>query len=116
MEEALLFVHVVLAVAIVVFVLLQRGKGAEAGASFGGGASQSVFGSAGSGNFLSRTTQILAFAFFLTSFGLAYVASEKAKENSGLGIDPTLLQEQAEEQAQGTEQTTEDDAAVPSVE
>ena len=63
MQVAILMVHVVIAVALVVLILLQQGKGAEAGAAFGGGASQTVFGSRGSGNFLSRTTGILAAGF-----------------------------------------------------
>lgn len=77
-ENLILLVHVMLAIGVVVFVLLQRGKGAEAGASFGGGASQTVFGSSGSGNFLTRTTAILVAGFFVTSLGLAYVAKQKA--------------------------------------
>ena len=71
MQVAILMVHVVIAVALVVLILLQQGKGAEAGAAFGGGASQTVFGSRGSGNFLSRTTGILAAGFFVTSMALA---------------------------------------------
>jgi len=57
-------VHLIAAIAIVVLVLLQQGKGADMGAAFGGGSSQSVFGSRGSANFLSRTTGILATVFF----------------------------------------------------
>ncbi len=71
----LLVVHVLAALGIVVLVLLQQGKGAEVGAAFGSGASGSLFGAAGSANFLSRTTAILAVVFFLTSLGLAYVAT-----------------------------------------
>ena len=64
-ENLVLLVHVLLAIGVITFVLLQRGKGAEAGASFGGGASQTVFGSSGSGNFLTRTTAILVAGFLL---------------------------------------------------
>ena len=64
MEQIILIVHIVLALGIVFFVMIQQGKGADAGASFGSGASQTVFGSQGSGNFLSRSTAILATAFF----------------------------------------------------
>ena len=60
MESLIILLHVLIAVAIIVFVLLQQGKGAEAGASFGAGASQTLFGSAGSWNFFSRVTAILA--------------------------------------------------------
>ncbi|MEY8205976.1 MAG: preprotein translocase subunit SecG, partial [Bermanella sp.] len=56
MENLIVIVHIVIAVGIIALVLIQQGKGAEAGASFGGGASQTVFGSAGSGNFLTRAT------------------------------------------------------------
>jgi preprotein translocase subunit SecG len=77
-ENLLLLIHVVLAIGVIAFVLIQRGKGAEAGASFGGGASQTVFGSSGSGNFLTRTTAILVAGFFVTSLGLAYMAKQKA--------------------------------------
>lgn len=93
MQTLLLIVHVLLSVGIVVFVLLQRGKGAEAGASFGGGASQTVFGSQGSANFLSRTTAILATAFFLTSFGLAYVANKNVTAPADSGLDVRVIDE-----------------------
>ncbi|MEE3190372.1 MAG: preprotein translocase subunit SecG, partial [Pseudomonadota bacterium] len=78
MEQIILIGHIVIAIAIIAFVLMQQGKGADAGASFGSGASQTVFGSAGSANFLSRTTAILATAFFITSLGLAIYAKQKA--------------------------------------
>src|SRR5690606_33903477 len=61
----------------IVLVLLQQGKGAEMGAAFGGGSSGSLFGATGSANFLSRTTAFLAVVFFLTSLGLAYVATSR---------------------------------------
>jgi preprotein translocase subunit SecG len=78
MESIILIGHIIVAVVIIGLVLLQQGKGADAGASFGGGASQTVFGSEGSGNFLTRSTSVLAVAFFLTSFSLAYYAKERA--------------------------------------
>lgn len=77
-ENLILLIHVLLAIGVVAFVLIQRGKGADAGASFGGGASQTVFGSSGSGNFLTRTTAILVTGFFATSLGLAWVAKQRA--------------------------------------
>ncbi|MFT6261017.1 MAG: preprotein translocase subunit SecG [Bermanella sp.] len=78
MESIILIGHIVVAIVIIGLVLIQQGKGADAGASFGGGASQTVFGSEGSGNFLTRSTSVLAVAFFLTSFSLAYYAKERA--------------------------------------
>ena len=101
-ENLVLVVHVCLAVALVGFVLIQRGKGADAGASFGGGASQTVFGSGGSGNFLTRT--ILATGFYLTSFGLAYIAKQKASGLDDLGLDIP-----AAEQSVNTQSETADD-------
>ena len=67
--------HVLLAASIIGLVLLQRGKGADAGAGFGAGASGTVFGARGSGSFMSRTTAILATLFFITSLGLSYLLS-----------------------------------------
>ena len=74
--------HVLLAFAIIGLVLLQRGKGADAGAGFGAGASGTVFGARGSASFLSRTTAVLATLFFLTSLGLAYLFSQQKQPTS----------------------------------
>lgn len=94
-ENLILLVHVLIAIGVIAFVLLQRGKGAEAGASFGGGASQTVFGSTGSGNFLTRTTAILVAGFFVTSLALAFFAKERA---AGLNaIDVPVVEESAVE-------------------
>ena len=67
MQTLIVVVHVITAIVIVGLVLLQQGKGADAGASFGAGASQTVFGSSGSGNFLVRATTVAAVVFFVTS-------------------------------------------------
>ena len=77
MDIILLVVHVVLALGIISLVLLQRGAGANAGAVLGGGGAGSVFGASGSSNFLSKTTAILATAFFINSLVLAYMASHR---------------------------------------
>ncbi|MCW9015197.1 MAG: preprotein translocase subunit SecG [Gammaproteobacteria bacterium] len=83
MESIFLVVHVLLSLAIIALVLLQRGKGAEAGAALGGGgASGSVFGARGAANFLSRTTGILATTFFISSLALAYMASNQESPGS----------------------------------
>ena len=76
MDIILLVLHVVLALGIISLVLLQKGAGANAGAVLGGGAG-SVFGASGSSNFLSKTTAILATAFFINSLVLAYMASHR---------------------------------------
>jgi preprotein translocase subunit SecG len=79
----LLVLHLLVAVAICGFVLLQHGKGADMGAAFGSGASGSVFGAAGSANFLSRTTAILAAVFFVSSLGLTwYGATQSAAQGA----------------------------------
>lgn len=74
---AILLGHVLLALALIVLILLQHGKGADAGAAFGSGASSTVFGSQGSGSFMSRATKWLAILFFITSGTLAYLASDR---------------------------------------
>jgi preprotein translocase subunit SecG len=76
--------HVVVAIAIIGLVLLQHGKGADMGSGFGGGASSSLFGATGSANFLSRTTAVLAAVFFLTSLGLAYLATNRVDGGAGV--------------------------------
>lgn len=94
MEQIILGIHVLAAATIIALILLQQGKGAEAGASFGAGASQTVFGGGGSGNFFTKATAIFATLFFVTSFGLAIVAKNKAAVDSGLEI-PALVESQA---------------------
>ena len=75
-ESATLVLHVLAAMAVCGFVLLQHGKGADMGAAFGSGSSGSLFGAAGSANFLSRTTALLATVFFVTSIALTYFGSK----------------------------------------
>ena len=75
LQNFILLFHVLAAGAIVVFVLLQQGKGADMGAAFGSGSAGSLFGSSGSANFMSRMTAIRATVFFITSLVLTYVAA-----------------------------------------
>ena len=82
-ESLLLAAHVLVAIGICGFVLLQHGKGADMGAAFGSGSSGSLFGAAGSANFLSRTTAILAAVFFLTSLGLTWYGSTHLAPRTG---------------------------------
>ncbi len=74
--------HVIVAALLIGAVLLQRGKGADAGAGFGSGASGTVFGARGSANFLTRTTGILATLFFVTSLSLAFIGAQRPVANS----------------------------------
>lgn len=78
--------HVIAAVVIIVLVLMQQGKGADMGAAFGSGSSGSVFGASGSGNFLSRTTAIIATIFFITSLSLTYLAGNVSNSQDTMGI------------------------------
>ncbi|MFN7086517.1 MAG: preprotein translocase subunit SecG [Burkholderiales bacterium] len=80
MQALILTIHVIAALGVIGLVLLQHGKGADAGAAFGSGASGSVFGAAGSANFLSRATAILAAIFFLSSLGLTYFSARKTDQ------------------------------------
>ena len=87
MEQIILIVHLLIALAIIGLIMLQQGKGADAGASFGAGASQTIFGSDGSGNVLTTATSWLVVAFFASSFGLAMIASDKSTPVDDLGLD-----------------------------
>lgn len=93
LETVVVVLHLLGAIGVVVLVLLQQGKGADAGASFGAGASNTVFGSQGTTTFLSRVTAILATAFFITSLGLAYFANQKSDTLGQAGLpDPAVME------------------------
>ena len=96
MQTVIVVIHVIVAIAIIGLVLLQQGKGADAGASFGAGASQTVFGSSGSGNFLVQTTTVLATIFFVTSLSLAIFAKNQAGVGATTGL-PVVNQDILEE-------------------
>jgi len=76
MHTILLAVHILIAVSLIGLVLIQRGKGAEVGAAFGSGASNTVFGARGSASFLTRATAVLAALFFITSLSLAFTVQK----------------------------------------
>ena len=77
MQSIALVIHVALSIAVIGLVLIQHGKGADAGAAFGSGASSTVFGARGASSFLTRITTILAGCFFLTSIALFYMAANR---------------------------------------
>ena len=95
-ENIVLIFHVLAALAIIGLVLMQQGRGADMGSGFGGGSSNTVFGSSGAGNFLTRTTTTIAIVFFVTSFTLAYFAKERSASVSELGIPQQGLIEAVE--------------------
>lgn len=76
-QTVVLIAHTIIALLIIILVLLQRGKGADAGAAFGAGASGTVFGAQGSANFFSRATAVMATVFFASSLALAYMSSQR---------------------------------------
>ena len=94
MEQIILIVHLLVALSIIGLIMLQQGKGADMGASFGAGASQTIFGSDGSGNALTRATAWLVVMFFASSFGLALLANQKsgAVDDLGLEIPPAQVE------------------------
>ena len=85
MHTFVLVVHIILAVLMILLILIQQGKGAEAGASFGGGGAATVFGASGSANFLTRVTAILTALFFVTSMTLAVFAKKQTAAAYSLG-------------------------------
>ena len=96
-QKAALITHTLIALGIIALVLLQRGKGADAGAAFGAGASGTVFGARGSGSFFSQATAILATAFFASSLTLAYLSSQRSAGPESLLEDAAIVEEQVEE-------------------
>ncbi|MBW1892435.1 MAG: preprotein translocase subunit SecG [Deltaproteobacteria bacterium] len=78
MSIFIILIHVIVCLALIMIVLLQTGKGADMGAAFGGGASQTLFGSTGASTFLSKATTVVAIIFMFTCFVLAYMSSHKS--------------------------------------
>lgn len=88
MREIIIVVDVLAAIGLVALVLLQQGKGADMGAAFGSGASQTLFGSRGTANFLTRTTAVLAIVFFVANLALAYLAAAPSTEPASVTAVP----------------------------
>src|SRR5687768_5213004 len=122
MESLVIFVHVLAAIGITGLVLIQHGKGADMGASFGSGASQTIFGSVGSGNALTKSTSWLATIFFITSLVLALFAKQQAGQpiqDSFLIENPEQLNTEIPQQAETTtpaDQTASDLPVPPAAE
>ena len=81
MSIFLIVIHVIVCIALIMIVLLQTGKGADMGAAFGGGSSQTLFGSTGASTFLSKATTAAAIIFMVTSLGLAYLSGHRTGES-----------------------------------
>ncbi|WP_413494761.1 preprotein translocase subunit SecG [Shewanella baltica] len=106
MYEVLVVIYLLVALGLIGLVLIQQGKGADMGASFGAGASGTLFGSSGSGNFLTRTTAILAIAFFTLSLLIGNLSANHAKNEDSwknLGSDTEQVTQPAEQGTQKSE-------------
>lgn len=114
MSTVIVTIHILVCVALILIVLLQTGRGSEMGAAFGGGASQTLFGSSGSGTFFSKLTTGAAIIFMLTSLVLAYRSGHKTVESvmSDTAAPVTAPKEEAQN-AEPTQQTQEEGATVP---
>ncbi|NYT27783.1 preprotein translocase subunit SecG [Candidatus Thiodubiliella endoseptemdiera] len=88
--QVILIIHVLLALGLIALILMQHGKGADAGAAFGAGASGSVFGARGANSFIYKLTAGVAVGFFITSLSLAYLATN---ENTGETEKPQSVME-----------------------
>jgi preprotein translocase subunit SecG len=95
MSILLIIIHVIVCIALIMIVLLQTGKGADMGAAFGGGSSQTLFGSTGASTFLSKATTAAAIIFMVTSLGLAYLSSHRTGGQSVVTDSPAPAQTQA---------------------
>ncbi len=91
MFSIILIIHLIISFVLIVLVLLQHGKGADAGANFGGGSSQTVFGG-GSSGFMLKLTSVVATIFFATSLSLAYLGAQQAKGFQSVTQQPILEQ------------------------
>ena len=112
----LLFIlQVIVAIALIAFVLIQHGKGADAGAAFGSGSSSTVFGSQGSGSFLTKVTTFLAIVFLANSLLLAYLASQSLRDvpESLLDTTPVVEQNETSTELQIPDEEYRDDQDIP---
>ncbi|MEB3754310.1 preprotein translocase subunit SecG [Acinetobacter sp. MD2(2019)] len=114
MHTFVLVVHIILAVLMILLILVQQGKGAEAGASFGGGGAATVFGASGSANFLTRMTAILTALFFVTSMTLAVFAKQQTADAYSLGAaTPATTQAQTKTATSAPVNSTETSSTTP---
>jgi preprotein translocase subunit SecG len=115
MYEILMVVYLVVAITLVGFILIQQGKGAGMGSAFGSGASGTVFGASGSGNFLTKTTTILAIVFFGVALGLGNITSDKTttKEENSLFTGAEKVQNTDLPKVKETELPTETQGDLP---
>ncbi|HIJ57320.1 MAG TPA: preprotein translocase subunit SecG [Deltaproteobacteria bacterium] len=99
MSILLIVIHVIVSIALIMIVLLQTGKGADMGAAFGGGSSQTLFGSGGASTFLSKLTTAAAVIFMITSLGLAYISSHRPEGSVIMSTEKAPVEEKAPAQS-----------------
>ncbi|MED5347814.1 MAG: preprotein translocase subunit SecG [Pseudomonadota bacterium] len=109
LETVLLVLLIVDALALTTLVLLQQGKGADVGAAFGSGSSNTMFGSSGGATFMTRVTTWLAVGFFVIAFGLAYTAKERAAAAGQIGIPKVVTPASEQEIPVAPEDQLDDD-------
>lgn len=94
MQQAVLIIHLIVALLMIVLILMHRGKGADIGAAFGSGASQTVFGSQGSTSFIVKTIAVLGAVLFITSLWLGHLVAAQVKQEQIANTPSVLLQQQ----------------------
>jgi preprotein translocase subunit SecG len=106
MTVFIILIHVIVCLALIMIVLLQTGKGADMGAAFGGGGSQTLFGSTGASTFLSKATTIVAVIFMVTCFVLAYMSSHKSAPSIMQDVKAPVEQQAPEKSSSGDAEGT----------
>ena len=112
MTSMLIIIHIIVCLALIMTVLLQAGKGADMGAAFGGGSSQTLLGSSGASTLLSKATTIVAVVFMLTSLSLAYISSKGSHQESIMAPTPAAQVQPVQEKAP-VEKLIEENAQAP---
>jgi preprotein translocase subunit SecG len=112
MSILVIVLHIIVCIALIMIVLLQTGKGADMGAAFGGGSSQTLFGSSGASTFLGKATTVAAVVFMLTSLTLAYMSGRHA-DSTIMDSTPVPLEQPADQPAQAPAATDGQGAAQP---
>jgi len=115
MTVLLVIFHILICIALVMIVLLQTGKGADMGATFGGGSSQTLFGSTGATTFLTKSTTFVAVAFMVTSLALAYISSSGKKYDS-VATTNAPIEQKADTSADTPSPTGTDTSQAPATE
>ncbi len=117
LQTILLVLQVLVSISLICLILIQHGKGADAGAAFGSGASNTVFGSQGSSNFLSRSTAVLALIFLVNSLSLAYISNKRINTVTSImdQVVPDVQQTQQQESPPLGDIPSEPDSEIPAI-